>query len=90
MHPFAMLPEGEEFAICTYLLQKYAGLTFKEATVYMHTAYSNWAHPMMEIRSPQAVYSLKKKAVAKIRKCEEPVLDMIQPYVDKAPFLLID
>lgn len=35
--PMAMTPEWEPFAICTYILQDQAGLTFAEATVYLHT-----------------------------------------------------
>lgn len=90
MHPLSVLPEGEEFAICTYILQKYAGLTFREATVYLLRCQFDlkWGD-VTEGMSRQTVYSLNKKALRKIEECGEPVLDMIRPYVEKAPMLFI-
>lgn len=90
MNPITILPEREEFAICTYILQKYAGLTFREATIYLLKCQFDrkWGDVTYGM-SHQVVYSLKRRAVKKIEKCSEPVLDMIKPYVDRAPILLV-
>lgn len=89
IQPIAMTPEWEPFAICTYILQEYAGLTFAEATTYLHTSQFRWGLDNAG-RSRQAVYSLRKKAQRKIDACEVPVLDMIRPYVEKAPVVWVD
>lgn len=85
----ATLPEGEEFAICVYLMQAYGGLSFNEAYVYLWTEQFNRpAHVFSKSR--QVIYSLKKKAKKKIEECDVPVLDMIRPYVESAPYLWVD
>jgi hypothetical protein len=83
------LPEGEEFAICVYMMQSYAKLSFMEAYVYLWTEqFRRPAHVFGKSR--QAIYSLKKKAERKIEECDVPILDMIRPYVESAPFLWVD
>ena len=41
-------------------------------------------------KSRQAIYSIKKKALKKISECKAPVLEMIKPYVESAPYLWVD
>lgn len=76
-------------AMCTYLLQKYAGLTFNEATTYLWTCQLYWPQANLG-KSRQAVYGLRKSALKKIEACEKPVLDMIKPYVDCLRLIWID
>ncbi len=83
-----LMPGEEEFAICTYILQSCAGLTFREASVYLAACHfsDKWGDTT-ESMPRRSVYSLKKKAIEKIERCGEPVLDMIRPYVERAPII---
>ncbi len=84
-----MMPEQENFAICTYILQNYAGLTFAEATTYLWAFEFKWGLANTG-RSRQAIYSLKNKALKKIEACDVPVLEMIRPYVNTTSNIWID
>lgn len=84
-----LLPGEKEFAICTYILQSYAGLTFNEATTYLWVYHFNLGEATVN-KSRQAIYSIKKKALKKINECKAPVLEMIKPYVESAPYLWVD
>ncbi len=74
-----MVPGGSDTAMCMFILQKYAGLTFNEAWTYLTEEIFGWDIP--EDRSRQSRYGLKKSAIEKINSCEEPVLELIKPYV---------
>lgn len=86
---FDDMPNWEIFAICTYILQNFAGLTFTEATTYLWTSQFCFGEATSG-KSRQAIYSLKKKAMKKINDCNVPVLDMIALYVKSAPFIWVD
>ena len=79
---FRTIPEGEGFAICVYLLQYYADLSFVEAYTY---AWVEQFHRPADFEiTRQALHSRLRNARRKIRECEAPVLEMIAPYVESA------
>lgn len=72
-----------------FILQSFAGLTFKEAYVYLWVEkfnYSDWNLGL----SRQATYSFIRKAKKKIEECEDPVEKFIQSYVESAPMVIMD
>lgn len=79
---FQTIPEGDGFAICVYLLQYYAGLSFVEA--YTYTWVEQLNRPADFEITRQALHSRLRNARRKIRECEAPVLKMIAPYVESA------
>lgn len=83
------IPEGEEFAMCVYALQRYAGLSFTEAYTYVWTEQFGRPAHVFGI-SRQALHSRLKNARRKIDACETPVLEVIEPYVKAAPLLWVD
>lgn len=83
------LPDGPEFALAMHILEAHAKLTFNEAQAYI------WCEVLVRPwhafgKSRQAMEALVQRAKKKISECEVPVLDMIKPYVEKIPFLIID
>lgn len=88
IQPSVSIPEGEGFAISTFILQNYAGLTFSEAYAYLWVEHFRRGRSTLG-KSRQAVYSLIKNAKRKIGSCGIPVLEMIGPYVRTADFLWV-
>jgi hypothetical protein len=77
------------YAICMYILQTYAKLTYTQADVYLKYYVLHWGEGVKS-RTSQALYSIKSKIDAKFAKCKYPINEIIQPYVDKIDFILID
>ncbi len=80
---------GENMAMCTYLLQLHANLTFNEATAYLWVCQFHWPQASLG-KSRQATHYLKKRAEEKIGICGKPVLDMIEPYAEQLRRVWID
>lgn len=84
-----LITGGTDTAMCIFILQSYAGLTFNEAWVYLATEVFCWRDSLLG-KSRQAIYRLKKSAQQKIAACEEPVLEMIRPFSVRPACIFID
>ena len=84
-----LIDGGTDTAVCMFILQKYAGLTFNEAWAYLAGDVYGW-WKFMPDKSRQSIYRLKKRAREKIAACDEPVLKMIEPFAAVPSSFIID